>query len=130
MSNLRDSSRKGYARVTQKEGPNLKKNSVILTGVANTPIAVTNSYSGGMSFEVSNPDSDLSASATINVQISVSGSGDNWAQATDSIGEDLTYTLDSGGVLIDAISGIPLGTPLRLIVVEAITGTLEISTRQ
>ncbi len=130
MSNQRDNSRKGYIRTTQKEGPNLKQDTVILSGLANTPIAVTNSYSGAMSFEVANPSSDLSGSATINVQISVSGVGDNWIQATDSNGDNLTYTLTAGSVVIEAISGIPLGTPLRLIVVETVTGTLEIAKRQ
>lgn len=128
MSNMRDSSRKGYVRVTSKEGPNKQESTVVLTGVANQPIAVTNSYSGGMSFEVSNSDSDLSGPATVNVEMSVSGK--NWEQATDANGDDLTYILAVGATIMEAISGIPLGTNLRLVVVEALTGTLYITTRQ
>lgn len=125
---MRDSSRKGYVRVTQKEGPNKQESTVVLTGTANQPIAVTNSYSSGMAFEVSDSNSDLSGSATVNVEMSVSGK--NWEQATDANGDAFTYTLAVGATIMEAISGIPLGTNLRLVVVEALTGTLVVTTRQ
>jgi len=127
MPSNRNFSPKGYHRVARKELANLKKITTILAQT-DQPIAVTNSYSGGMSFEVSNPSSDLSGVATINVEMSVSGT--NWIQATDSSGDDFTYTLAAGETIAEAISGIPQGTKLRLILSGSVTGTLEIATRQ
>ena len=127
MSTRTDTTRKGYERVARREASNKQSNTVILKET-DQPIAVTNSYSGGMSFEVSNPSSDLSGPATINVEMSVSGV--NWEQATDANGDDFTYTLAAGATIMEAISGIPEGTLLRLVLSGSVTGTLEVTTRQ
>ncbi|GAG79003.1 unnamed protein product, partial [marine sediment metagenome] len=89
MSTRSDTTRKGSVKALRKEGPNKQSKTVILNQT-DQPIALTNSYSGGMSFEIANSADDLSDSATINVEMSVSGS--NWEQATDSTGDDFTYT--------------------------------------
>lgn len=131
MSGIRNNSRRGIITTTEREIANKKQNSFELKNVANTVIATTNSHSGAMSFEVSNvDDNDLSLTVTVNIEMSVSGSGSNWQLATDSAGDDLTYTLAQGAVIMDAISGIPKGTNLRIVVVTAATGNLIVTTRQ
>jgi hypothetical protein len=125
---IRNYRRKGYNRVDKYEADNKQQSTVDLKSVANRVIAVTKSYSGGMSFEVSNSAADLSGAATINIEMSISG--DNWEQAVDSNGTDLTYSLSSGNTIMDAISGIPEGTLLRIVVVESLTGVLIVTTRQ
>lgn len=82
-------------------------------------------YSGSVAFEVSNIDNDLSGSATVNLQLSVSGQ--NWVQAVDINGDNITYSLTAGNTIADTVSGIPEGTYLRLIVVENLTGTLDVA---
>lgn len=116
----------GTSFVHNREADTIQKSTITLRE-ANQVIASTKSYSSGMSFEVANLAANLSGSATVNIQMSVSGT--NWVQAVDANGNNFTYTLTSGGVVIDAITGIPEGTPLRIVVVENLTGTLEIATR-
>jgi hypothetical protein len=123
---LREWKHSGISRTQQATRDNIQKTTAILRS-ANQVIASTKSYSGGMSFEVSNSGSNLSAPATINIEMSITGL--NWTQAVDSIGNDLTYILTSGSTIMDSITGIAEGVSLRIVVEENLTGTLQIATR-
>lgn len=102
------------------------KESVSLSSANQVIASNIRPFNGALAFEVANPDSDLSGDATINLQLSVSGQ--NWVQAVDINGDNITYTLSSGNTIADSISGIPEGVYMQIVVVENLTGTLIVST--
>jgi hypothetical protein len=108
----------------QKENKSSKEISLFQ---ANQVIESVKCFTGALAFELTNSNSDLSASATIVLEVSVSGH--SWVQAVDSDGVDFSYTMGAGATIIDTISGIPIGTFLRFKVVENLTGILEIFTK-
>jgi hypothetical protein len=98
-----------------------------LSGNGGDLIMLRPSYTGFVSYQLSDPDSTLSGSLTINLEMS--NDGINWLQATDSGGEVITHTLAAGGTVMEKLSDVNPAIKLRLNLVTAVTGDLQVSTR-
>ena len=59
----------------------------------------------------------------------MSNDGENWLQATDAAGDDITMDLSVGSASMEKLSDVNPFVKLRLNLATAVTGTLLISTR-
>jgi len=85
------------------------------------------SYTGFISYQISDPDSNLSDACAINLEMS--NDGVNWLQATDANSEDITHSLAVGSTVLEKLSDVNPAIKLRLYFTSSVTGEITISTR-
>ena len=112
---------------TLLEKDSVKNENFVLTGSGSDYLLIRPSYSGFVSYQVSDPNSILSGTLTVNLEMS--DDGKNWIQATDAADEDITDSLSAGGSIMQKLSDVNPAIKFRLALVSAVTGTLQISTR-
>lgn len=100
---------------------------LILPGSGNNAILLRPSYTGFISYQISDPSSTLSGALTINLEMS--NDGQNWLPATDATDTTITHSLSAGSSVMEKLSDVNPAIKLRLVFVTAVTGTLNISTR-
>lgn len=101
--------------------------SLELSGNGGDLLLLRPSYTGFVSYQLSDPDSTLSGGLAINLEMS--NDGINWIQATDASGDDISHSLLVGESVMEKLSDVNPAIKLRLNLVTAVTGTLQISTR-
>ncbi len=113
---------------TQKvEKDNFIKENVVLTGAGTQYYAIRTAVNGFVIYQLSDPSSTLSGALTVNLEMS--NDGENWLQATDANGDDITHSLSAGSSVMEKLSDVNPFVKLRLDLSSAVTGTLLISTR-
>lgn len=113
--------------ITMLEKDSVKNEDFVLTGSGTDALFIRSSYSGFVSYQVSDPDSTLSGALTINLEMS--DDGKNWVQATDASDIDITDSLSAGNSILQKLSDVNPAIKFRLVFASTVTGTLQISTR-
>lgn len=109
------------------EKDTLEKIEVVLNGSGTQALMLRPAYTGFVSYQVSDPDSTLSGSLAINLEMS--NDGETWTEATDASGEVISQTIAAGESILEKLSDVNPAIKLRLAFASTSTGTIKISTR-